>query len=340
MDQAWEPLGSGRAPRVTIAEDDAGVRELLSSLVEAAGGEARAVPDGDTAWRSIQDAPPDLVLSDVTMPGLDGFELCRQLKTDPATRLIPVILITGIGDDHKLAGIEAGADDFLSKPVTLGDLRVRMRSLLRMKAFTDDLESAEAVLMSLASSIEAKDSYTEGHCGRLAESVVTLGQVLGADAGLLRALRRGAYLHDLGKVAVPERILLKPAPLTPEEREMINRHPEIGERICRPLRTLRTVLPIIRHHHERWDGSGYPDGLVAAAIPLGARILQVVDVFDALTTDRPYRKALTWSEALTTLETETRNGWWDPAIVQAFTTIVGERPEAVAGARRTGTELQ
>jgi putative two-component system response regulator len=247
-----------------------------------------------------------------------------------------VILITGIGDDHKSAGIEAGADDFLNKLVTLGDLRARMRSLLRMKAFTDELESAEAVLMSLANSIEAKDAYTEGHCERLAESAVGLGKTLEVDEGLLTALRRGAYLHDLGKVAVPERILLKPGPLTVEEREIVERHPAIGERICSPLRSLQPVLPIIRHHHERWDGSGYPDGLAETAIPFGARILQVVDVFDALTTDRPYRKALAWAEALAILAEETRKGWWDPSIAEAFMALVERRASTSEGAPPVG----
>jgi len=310
--------GNGRSARVLIAEDDPSARELLTRLVEALGYEAQAVLDGEAAWDAVRSAPPDLILSDVSMPGIDGFDLCRRLKAGPGTRLIPVILITGIGDEHKLEGIEAGADDFLSKPFLLTELRVRMRSLMRMKGFTDELESAEAVLRTLAISIEAKDPYTEGHCERLADFARALGEPLGANEELLEALQRGAYLHDLGKIGVPERILLKPGPLTPEEREIIREHPITGERICRPLRSLRAVLPIIRHHHERWDGSGYPDGLSGEAIPVGARILQVVDVFDALTTNRPYRQALSRSEGLEVLEDETRSGWWDPRIVQAF----------------------
>jgi len=314
--------GSSRPERVLIAEDDPSARELLTRLVEALGYAAQAVPDGEAAWDAVRSTPPDLILSDVSMPGINGFDLCRRLKAGPGTRLIPVILITGIGDEHKLAGIEAGADDFLSKPFNMGELRVRMRSLMRMKGFTDELESAEAVLRTLAISIEAKDPYTEGHCERLADFARTLNGALGADEELLTALQRGAYLHDLGKIAVPEHILLKPGPLTPEEREIIQQHPITGERICQPLQSLRAVLPIIRHHHERWDGSGYPDGLSGEATPVGARILQVVDVFDALITNRPYRQALSWSEGLEVLEEETRSGWWDPRIVQAFRKVV------------------
>ena len=313
--------GSGGA-RVLIAEDDPASRELLTQLVEVLGHETQAVADGAAAWRIAESAPPDLILSDVSMPHMDGFELCRLLKGNPTTRLVPVILITGIGEEHKQAGIEAGADDFLSKPFSLGELRARMRSLMRMKAFTDELESAETVLMTLATSIEAKDPYTEGHCERLADFSQALGKALGVDEALLKALQRGGYLHDLGKIAVPEHILLKPERLTPEEWGIIQQHPVTGERICQPLRSLRAVLPIIRHHHEKWDGSGYPDGLSGEVIPLGARILQVVDVFDALTTDRPYRHALLRSEGLKVLEEEVGKGWWDPRIVQAFRAVI------------------
>lgn len=283
-----------------------------------------AVPDGEAALETVAAQPPDLVLSDVAMPGLSGFEVCRRLKADPATRLLPVVLITGIGDEHKIEGIEAGADDFLEKPFSPPELRARIRALLRIKAFTDELEHAEVVLCTLGLSIEAKDPYTEGHCERLADSAVVLGRLLGVSEEDLSALRRGGYLHDLGKVAVPDTILLKPGPLTSEERGIMRRHPVVGEAICRPLRSLQAVWPIIRHHHERQDGSGYPDGLQGAAIPLTARILQVVDVFDALTSGRPYRPALPHPTALQTLEAEARQGWWDCGVVRAFREVVAE----------------
>jgi putative two-component system response regulator len=334
-DDGRQPAYENGPARVLIAEDDPASRELLTQLVEALGHETQPVADGAAAWRIAESAPPDLILSDVSMPQMDGFELCRLLKGSLKTRLIPVILLTAIGEEHKQAGIEAGADDFLNKPVSLGDLRVRMRSLIRMKAFTDELESAETVLMTLAASIEAKDPYTEGHCERLADMAQALGKALGVNEGLLKALQRGGYLHDLGKIAIPDSILLKPERLTPEERGIIKQHPVTGERICRPLRSLRAVLPIIRHHHEKWDGSGYPDGLSGEAIPFGARILQVVDVFDALTTDRPYRRALPRSEGLRVLEEEAEKGWWDPRIVQAFRMLVATLPSRTQD-RRAG----
>jgi putative two-component system response regulator len=313
-----QPPSIGRRARILIAEDDAAMRELLTAMVEDLGHDAVAVPDGEAAMAAVAAHPPELLLLDVTMPGLDGFEVCRRVKADPATRLIPVVLITGIGDGHKIEGIEAGADDFLGKPFSAGELRARIRSLLRMKSFLDDLESAEAVLCTLGKSIEAKDPHTEGHCERLAEYSVSLGRTVGLEEEELAALRRGGYLHDLGKVAVAEAILLKPGPLTPGEWDVIKKHPIIGEEICRPLRSLQTVRPIIRHHHERQDGSGYPDGLRGEAVPVAARILQVVDVFDALTTDRPYRRALPRVTALETLQAEAHQGWWDLRIVRAF----------------------
>jgi len=213
-------------------------------------------------------------------------------------------------------------DDGLLRPSYGSGLPSRDGCLSELLA--ESHEQAEAVLCTLGNSIEAKDPYTQGHCERLAHDAVALGQLLGLPEADLSALRRGAYLHDLGKVAVPDAILLKTGSLTPEERGIMQRHPAIGEEICRPLRSLQTVRPIIRHHHEHQDGSGYPDGLRGEAVPVAARILQVVDVFDALTTDRPYRRALPRVTALETLQAEARQGWWDLEIVRAFRSVASD----------------
>jgi cyclic di-GMP phosphodiesterase len=261
----------------------------------------------------------------VVMPRPTGFEICQSIKSKPETRLIPVVLLTSLnGDADRIHGIMCGADEFLNKPVNKHELLARVHSLLRLKQFTDELDNAETVLFSLALAIEAKDPYTEGHCDRLSKYSVALAENLGLPDQLRVALRRGGLIHDIGKLAVPEHILLKPGPLTLEERKIMEQHTVEGERICAPLRSFRNVLPIIRHHHEKQDGSGYPDGLKGEQIPLTARILQVTDVYDALTTDRPYRKALPVEKALAIMREEVERGWWDGSLVNQLELLVTE----------------
>jgi putative two-component system response regulator len=242
-----------------------------------------------------------------------------------------VVLITGLSDtEDRIRGITAGADDFLSKPIDINELLARTRSLLRLKQYTDELENAEVVLFSLALSIEARDPYTRGHCERLAEMSVMLGKKLALPEEQITALRRAGIVHDIGKVAVPDTILLKPGPLTPGEIAVMRKHPVVGERICAPLKSLHFVLPIIRHHHEKRDGSGYPDGLSGEEIPLAARILQLADVYDALTTDRPYRTAVPSEVALAMMDEESRLGWWDHEFFAEFREMIRARKSTPA----------
>ena len=308
---------------ILVADDSEDTRELLSHWLVAQGYRVICAEDGAQALDALASHPIDLVLLDVLMPRRTGFAVCRAVKARPETRLIPVVLVTGLAStDDRLQGIESGADDFLSKPLRKEELLARVRSLVRLKHFTDELENAETVLCTLARSIEAKDPYTEGHCDRLARYSVALAERLRLPEEHRVALRRAGVVHDIGKVAVPERILFKPGPLDPEERRVMETHPVVGERICAPLKSFRPVLPIIRHHHERMDGSGYPDGLRNSSIPLTARILQTVDVFDALTTDRPYRKALTRERAFDILREEVQRGWWDGALVKELEVLI------------------
>lgn len=310
---------------VLVADDEEANRKMLSDMLRRDGHRVLLASDGEEATRLFASEPVDLVLLDVLMPRRTGFAVCRAIKSNPETRLIPVVLITGLAStDDRIQGIECGADDFVGKPVHREELIARVRSLLRMKLFTDELESAETVLVSLALSIEGKDPYTEGHCSRLSEYSVALAGEFGLPEAQLVALRRAGVVHDVGKVAVPDNILLKPGPLTTEERKLMEQHPVVGERICLPLKSFKQVLPIIRHHHERLDGSGYPDGLKGDEIPVTARIMSTVDVYDALTTDRPYRKALTHQEAFRMIREEAKRGWWDGDLVEQFEKLMAK----------------
>jgi putative two-component system response regulator len=313
-------VSARRSPaRILVVDDNQDIMGLMQELLATRGYDVVAVPDAIHAEAEILRQPPDLILSDVVMPGKSGYELCRELKENPATRLIPFVLITGLSDrQDRVLGIESGADDFLHKPIFPEELFARVKSLLKLKEFTDELETAESVLCSLALSVESRDPYTEGHCERLSRNASELGRYLGLNPESIVALRRGGYLHDLGKIAVPDEILKKGSNLTPDEWVIMKRHPVTGENICRPLKSLRLVLPIIRSHHEHSDGSGYPDGLHGDQIPLLARVLQVVDVYDALRTARPYKLALTHEQAAITMREEARTGYWDEQITGAF----------------------
>ncbi len=319
-----------RAPRVLVVDDNQDMVALMKELLATRGYDVVAASDAIQAAAEVRDHPPDLVLSDVVMPGKSGYDLCRELKEDPATRLIPFVLITGLTNrEDRLHGIEAGADDFLNKPIFAEELFARVKSLLKLKEFTDELETAESVLCTLGRSVESRDPYTEGHCERLAQNASSLGKYFGLDAESIVALRRGGYLHDLGKIAIPDEILKKGSNLTAEEWAIMKQHPATGEKICQPLKSLRLVLPIIRNHHEHSDGSGYPDGLRKDEIPLLPRILQVVDVYDALRTARPYKPALGHEQAALTMRQEARSGLWDEELVAGFFSML-EKQRRVA----------
>ena len=292
---------------------------LAAAVLEPEGYDITSASSGHDALATIARTPPDLILLDVMLPDLDGFEICRQLKSSGATRLIPVVLVTALRDPHdRIKGIEAGADDFISKPFNPHELRARVRSLVRIKRYTDDLDSADAVILSLAMTIEARDLLTDGHCQRLAGYANALGAAIGLTDNELGILRRGGFLHDIGKIGIPDAVLLKQGPLSGDEYALIKTHTIIGDRLCGEMRSLRAVRPIVRSHHERSDGSGYPDGLTGDAIPLVAEIIGIVDVFDAMTTERPYRQARTAAEACDELTREAGLGRHRASLVSTF----------------------
>jgi len=315
------PIETGTATigRVIVVDDEPSNLRLLTRQLVRDGHAVLTATNGEEALDLITREQPDLVLMDVVMPRRDGFDTCRALKHSASTRLIPVVLVTALSDSRdKVRGLEAGADDFLTKPVNASELRARVNSLLRLKRYTDDLESAEAVMLTLGETIEARDAYTEGHCQRLATYALMLGRALGLDRGELAALEYGGFLHDLGKIGVPDAVLLKPASLTADEHHRMQEHTIIGDRLCGGLRSLARVRGIVRHHHERLDGTGYPDGLRGDAIPLLAQVIGIVDVYDALTTERPYKPALGRDRARDELLDEAQRGWRRQDLVDLF----------------------
>ena len=310
---------------VLAVDDDPGALSALADALGTLGFQVLQAADGATALELARERLPDVVLLDVQMQGMDGFEVCRQLKSDPRLLLVPVVFLTGHGSRRaRLEGLEAGATDFLNKPCDLVELEVRVRNLVNFRRLTTELDSAEQMVFSIARVVEARDQDTGDHCERLAKLSVGLGKRIGLDDEQITALRRGGYLHDLGKIGIPDEVLLKPGKLTGEEWAVMKRHVEIGVEICSPLRSLQPVLPLIRHHHERFDGSGYPDGLAGDEIPLLARVFQVVDIYDALTVDRCYRPAMTVDEAVAVVKEETHKGFWDQNIVSEFLTMLDE----------------
>jgi putative two-component system response regulator len=309
---------ASRMPKVLVVDDGAANRELIEACLAGVDCEVRLAEDGPSALKAIETAPPDLVLLDVQMPGMDGYTVCQRIKSDPKLRLVPVVMITALNQtDDRVKALESGADDFMSKPVQRVELVARVRSALRLKSVYDRLDSAEHVIFALAAAVEAKDAHTERHTNRVAESARHIGLRMGLPEVELDALYRGGMIHDIGKIGVDDAILRKPGPLDADELVKMRAHPVIGTRIVRPLRSGVDILPIIRHHHEWFDGRGYPDGLREHEIPLHARIVAVCDAFDSLVNDRPYRPRRSVDEAIRILGGGAGRQW-DPRIVSLF----------------------
>jgi len=308
-----------------VVDDLAENREILTGLLVPEGHQIETATDGLEAVEFATANPPDLILMDVTMPRLTGFEACRRLKADPRTELVPIVLVTGLlAREDRIQGIAAGCDDFLTKPVDSEQLLARTRTLLRTKALVDELEQAENVLVSLATALDAKDNYTSGHSQRVGSYAEELGAAMGLAGKERRNLRRAGLLHDIGKIGTDLAYLNKPGTLTTREYENVKRHTVIGYEICLPLRTMAPLLPLIRGHHERLDGRGYPDGLKGDAIPVALRCLSVADVYDALTSDRSYRKAMSTDDAVALMRGEARVGMWDLRIVDTLGEILAK----------------
>jgi putative two-component system response regulator len=308
---------------IVVAEDDLATRALLRATLERADYAVRDFDNGADALIDIQRTPPDVALLDIGMAGMDGLEVTRALRRTPSTALLPIILVTARGRiEDKVGGLDAGASDFVTKPFEPVELLARVRANLRLSSALRRLEATQDVLVALASAVDAKDPATEHHCGRVAERALQLARLAGLDQAEVEAIGYGAVLHDVGKIGVREDVLRKPGVLTDEERAEMQRHPLIGAEILRPLRLGRWVSPIVRAHHERWDGRGYPDGLRGDDIPIGARIVGIVDAYDAMTHDRPYRAGMSDDEALEELR-RNRGAQFDPELTDLFVANLG-----------------
>jgi cyclic di-GMP phosphodiesterase len=329
--EAGLPAPTGRRS-VLIVDDKEGVRSHLGRLLSLGGYTVNFAPDGPSALASVAAAAPDVVLLDVNMPGLSGFDVCRQLRRETATRLIPIVFITDSNArEERIHGLDAGADDFLTKPINTQELLARVRSLVRRKQYTDDLDSAASIIMTLSTMVETRDGYSYGHCHRMANYATGLGRVMGLGEPDLQSLYRGGFLHDIGMMAISDVVLRKSGTLTEQEYALVRSHTTVGDTLCSNLQSLQSVRPIIRSHHERLDGSGYPGGLHGDQIPLTAQIVGLVDVYEALTTPRPYQAVRSTDEASEIIRMQMERGWRRRDLVEAFIPLLQRQPDSSAG---------
>ncbi len=316
--------GNGHAT-ILIADRDEDYRQLYSDLLRSEGFHTFCAKDVDQALSVLQNERIDMALVDVTMPKTNGMTVCGELRNNPETRLVPILLLTSWEATRaRDVAIDSGADadEYLRKPVNNVELITRVRALVEKKRFTDNLGHAEKVLLTLAEVVEAKNPSTAGHGYRVSRIAVSLAAHIGLSAEDQEWVRRGALLHDIGNVGIPDEILLKLGPLKPDERVILNSHTYLGARICAPLSSCRPLMQIIRNHHERLDGNGYPDGLRGEQISLLTRVVSVADVYDSLITRRPYRDSFSHAQAIHQLRREAEQGWWDPRVLDALVKVI------------------
>jgi putative two-component system response regulator len=321
-----------RLPKIVIGQTDSRISQLLHVLVAGGDYEIHITDNGERVLEiSRLGAQPDLIVLEATIQRPDARDLCLKLKQDPTFNAIPILVIDPDKNHNDRDFVEAGCDDVLSGPLQADTIIARVKSLVRLKSITDERDDAEAVLNALARTIEAKDPYTLGHADRVAQYAVELGKTMGVSGYETQVLRKGGMLHDIGKIAIPDGILLKPGRYTTEEFAVMKRHPVLGCEICGKLRTVRDALPLIRHHHEKIDGSGYPDGLRGDALPALVRIISVVDIYDALRSQRSYKEAFSVDKSFEIMWQEVDKGWWDRDVLKAWEAIV-RSPKRAANA--------
>ncbi len=319
-----------RNAAILVVDDHTFNLELMEGLLYREGYRVLTAPDANTALAIFRRESVDLAILDVMMPGMNGFDLCRKLKSMSEKRFFPVVLVTALSQmDDKITGLEAGADDFLTKPFHTTELLTKVRSLLRLKKLQSELDHSEDVILTLAIAIEAKDPYTKGHSERVGSLSGELGGFFGLSGEDRGSLFKAGVLHDIGKLGIEDRILHKAENLTEQEAKLVRDHVLIGETICMPLYSARHILPVIRNHHERWDGKGFPDGLRGEEIPIFARIVAITDSFDAMVSLRPYRSPFTAADAVGRMEREKESGQWDPTLLAGFIEMMRREREFI-----------
>jgi putative two-component system response regulator len=308
---------------ILIAHHDAAVGGRLCSLLFDAGHAPQLVGNRAAALDRARTLHPDVMLVSFDVAGRDDLALCRDWRADRHTHLTPLVLVSDQADrESRWRALEAGADDFVTTPIDRAELLARVRTLARIKRHVDEMDSASAIISTLAVMVETRDGHSEGHCHRMAHYATALGRALGLGEADLQALHRGGFLHDLGMLAIPDSLLRTPGPLQPEDYALIRSHTVIGDELCGKLRSLQAIRPIVRSHHERQDGTGYPDGLAGDAVPLLAQIIGICDAFDAITSKRAYHEQQPASIALTVLQRQVELGWRSADLVAAFGELV------------------
>ncbi|MDR7542977.1 MAG: response regulator [Armatimonadota bacterium] len=329
---------------ILVIDDDEPTRALLRRLLAPRGYVLRLASTLEEGLAAVADSPPDLILLDIKMPDGDGRQACRRLRAHPDTADLPIILMTAHPESGRL-WLFVGADAILYKPLRHDELLSWVRAFVGARRARAKLDRIETMLVSLAASIEARSEHRREHLSRVAWYSQQLAQAMGVDPEEIPIIRRAALLHDIGMIAVSDAVLHQPRSLTPAEFAQVKQHPVVGAELCQSLPDGEKVAALIRHHHERWHGGGYPDGLSGKDIPIGARIIAVADAFDTLTSDRPYRSALTADGALDVLVMGA-GAQWDPDVVEKLAEIVrrgardgaapaqpieGPAPDAAAG---------
>jgi putative two-component system response regulator len=322
---AGVPGGRGE---ILVVEDDEQVRGLVVHLLRVTGYAVTAVESAEQAAELLSAMTPDLILLDMQLPGRSGLDLAADIRAEERLRLTPIVMVTSaVTNARRARAFEVGVTDFLAKPFSHVELTARVRALMQLKFATNALENAEMVIVSLAHVIDARDPYTGGHSARVSLYATLLADRIGLSDASIEAVRQGALFHDFGKIGVPDRVLLKPGKLTDLEYDEIKRHPSVGRNLLQNMRTLASSLEVVHHHHERMDGSGYPDHLEGEAIPVTARVCTIADIFDALTTARVYRGALSREESMRIMSEEVRKGWWDGRLLDEFRGVLETLPE-------------